>query len=115
MRVILPIQKGSFNLRLEFVGDSLKVGNIIIDNCEFDDIVTEYAFEPGKANLGIDIISKRIATYYMITDANFDSMKEALGGVLSLKDLTNKLIDYYNEHHMNKQKGKRLTIKKGMI
>lgn len=114
-RLSYPINKGHLEIRLVFVGTKLLLGNIIIDNCDFDDIVTEYAFEPGKANLGVDKISKRIKTYYMITDENFDSMKEALQGVITLKDLTNRLVHYYEEHHMNKTKGKRLTIKKGMI
>lgn len=115
LRVELPIEEGPLKVRFEFKGDMFKLGNIIIDNCEFDDIVTEYNFEPGKANLGADLITKRICNYFMVTEENFDSIKEGIQGALSLRDLSNRLLEYYEDHHKGKDKGKRLTVKRGML
>ena len=77
MRVILPIQKGSFNLRLEFVGDSLKEGNIIIDNCEFDDIpVSFYESEKSSSIRVVSPSTKR--DYYNLKFENFTQFNDFL-------------------------------------
>lgn len=114
-RVTLPIIKGTLDVKIVFDGEYMRVGNIVIDNCEFDDIVTEYHMEVGKANLGLDLITKRICSFFEVTNENFDTMKEGIQGSLSLRDLSNRLVGYFDDHHKNKTKGKRLTIKKGML
>jgi hypothetical protein len=114
-KINIPIEKGNLNLKIMFDAELFKLGNIIIDNCQFEDIVTTYEYSPGQANYGADKIMKRISAYYMVTKENFKEMENYLQGAISLRELSNKLISYYNLHHVNKQKGKRKIIKKGMM
>lgn len=87
------------------------VGNIVIKNATFKNLNIEYDPELKAGNMPLsDIINKMVMLANMYEDENeaFERFRE---GNLGVSELYKKLEEYWELHHANKVKGKRLTIK----
>ena len=109
---VFALKAGDIEFRLDFTGNEIKIGNIIINNTHAVDIKTEYKYEYGKANFGINEVLASVKRYYRVVQDNLEAFKQAHEGILGLNDLTNQLNDYIELHHLKQSKGKRRTIKR---
>lgn len=88
----------------------INIGNMIIDNYKVEDFETEYKPVQGSGNIAINDTFKRLAIYTDILDKNSDFIDTIIENNLALSDIVDRLIEYFKQHHLNKAKGKRLTI-----
>ena len=88
------------------------IGNIKIANMGKDGELT-INFEPKLwGNKVLNNVSKRILTYINLYEDNEEIIKAVLKGNAHLSDVYDKLVEYWELHWQNKDKGKRLTIKR---
>lgn len=111
---VYNVKQGELSFKIVFKGEIIKIGNIVIDNAIVKNIYTEYKYDNGKGNFGINQVLESVKKYYELTSENIDDFAKAKDGIIGLNDLTNKLLEYMELHHKNKQKGKRKTINKGV-
>jgi hypothetical protein len=109
---VYALAAGDVEIKFDFTGTEVKLGNLRIDNTHAVDIKTEYKYEYGKANFGIHEVLNSVKAYYGLTEDNLEEFKKYRDGLIGLNDLTNHLREYMELHHINQQKGKRLTIKR---
>ena len=87
------------------------IGNIKVPELTFKDLSIEFDATVKMGNKPLNEIAKK-----MVQFANmYDDFNEAYYNVrrnnLGIQETYNKMIEYWNLHHQNKTKGKRLTIK----
>ena len=87
------------------------IGNIKVPELTFKDLSIEFDATVKMGNKPLDEIAKK-----MVQFANmYDDFNEAYYNVrrnnIGIQETYNKMIEYWNLHHQNKTKGKRLTIK----
>lgn len=87
------------------------IGNIIIKNGTYKNLSIEYDPELKAGNMPLnDIVNKMVILANMYDDEQevFNQFRE---GNLAISELYKRLENYWEFHHANKIKGKRLTIK----
>lgn len=87
------------------------VGNIVVKNGTFKNLNIEYDPELKAGNMPLnDIVNKMVILANMYEDEQkaFEQFRE---GNLAVSELYKRLENYWELHHANKIKGKRLTIK----
>jgi hypothetical protein len=60
----------------------------------------------------LDNISKKVISYMNLYENNDELIQNLLNGNIHLDKLYNDLLTYWDLHHQDKDKGKRLTIKR---
>ncbi len=87
------------------------VGNIIIKNGTYKNLNIEYDPELKAGNMPLnDIVNKMVILANMYDDEQ-EVFEQFRKGNLAISELYKKLENYWEFHHANKVKGKRLTIK----
>jgi len=87
------------------------VGNIVIEKGKYKNLSIEYDPELKSGNMPLnDVVNKMVilANMYDNQAEVFDQFRK---GNLAVSELYKKLESYWEMHHANKEKGKRLTIK----
>lgn len=87
------------------------IGNIKIPNCSFKDLSIEFDPTLKAGNKPLNDVAKK-----MIELANrYEDVQEAYNVIrkanLGISETYKRMVDYWNLHHQDKTKGKRLTIK----
>jgi len=116
-KIEIFIEKGSNVLKIEFINnesDSIfRIANIITPFTKFVDARTEYIADRSKGNLVIDEMLRKASIYTNVLDDNAEFVNQLIEGNIAIGDLIDRLINYYNKHHLGKKrKGKRKIIKK---
>lgn len=93
------------------LNETFFIGNIIVPNCTFKELNIEYDPTLKAGNKPLSDIA-----YKMVAYANIYEDREEIYEILRKSNLGNNeiyrcLLDYWNNHHSYKEKGKRLTIK----
>lgn len=87
------------------------VGNIIIKNGAYKNLSIEYDPELKAGNMPLnDIVNKMVILANMYEDEK-EAFEQFRKGNLAISELYKRLEKYWEFHHENKIKGKRLTIK----
>ena len=87
------------------------VGNIVIKNGTYKNLNIEYDPELKAGNMPLnDIINKMVILANMY-DNEGEAFEQFRKGNLAISELYKRLENYWELHHANKIKGKRLTIK----
>lgn len=87
------------------------VGNIIVKNGGFKNLNIEYDPELKAGNMPLsDVVNKMVMLANMYEDEN-EAFEHFRKGNLGVSELFKRLQEYWELHHANKVKGKRLTIK----
>jgi hypothetical protein len=104
--VVKIVKTAANNLNNKFF-----IGNIKVPNCTYKELNIEYDPTLKAGNKPLSDIA-----YKMVAYANIYEDREAIYEILRKSNLGNSeiykhLLDYWNNHHSYKEKGKRLTIK----
>lgn len=104
---IVKIEKtASHNLNGSFY-----IGNIKVPNCTFKNLSIEFDPTLKAGNKPLNEIAKKMIVYANLYE-NREEMYEIIQkGNLGVEEIYKRLTEYWELHHQNKTKGKRLTIK----
>lgn len=102
------IQKTALNN----INTSFYIGNITIYGIGISGDL-DIKFNPKlQGNMLLDNVSQKIISYINLYEDNDELMKNLVNGNIHLDQLYNDLLTYWELHHQEKDKGKRLTIKR---
>ena len=87
------------------------VGNIIIKNGTYKNLNIEYDPELKAGNMPLNDIVNKMVILANMYDNEQEVFEQYRKGNLAVSELYKKLENYWELHHANKTKGKRLTIK----
>lgn len=93
------------------LNDTFYIGNIKIPNCSFKELNIEFDPNLKAGNKPLDEIAKKMISYanlYEDKDAAYEIIRK---GNLGVEEIQKQLQEYWELHHKDKTKGKRLTIK----
>jgi len=111
-----PVPKGPCTVRIEYHHSEpfglIAFGNLVVKDYVYRSLHTEYSPKVGTGNTALNEIVRRTTDYFFTLDANEAFVQQVTEGNLAIADLVKELTEYYSQHHANKHKGKRLTIKK---
>ena len=94
------------------LNDTFYIGNIKVPDCGFKDLSIEFDPKLRAGNKPLDVVAKKMIKFAQLhenRDEVYDMMFKANLGV---NEVYKRLLEYWELHHANKTKGKRLTIKK---
>lgn len=87
------------------------VGNIIVKNGTYKNLNIEYDPELKAGNLPLNDVVNKMVLLANMYDNEQEVFAQYRKGNLGISELYKRLTDYWELHHANKIKGKRLTIK----
>ena len=87
------------------------IGNIKIPNCTFKNLSIEFDATLKTGNKTLNEIAKKMIAYANLYSNREEILDIIKKGNLSINETYKKLTEYWEIHHQNKSKGKRLTIK----
>lgn len=87
------------------------IGNIIVPNCSFKNLSIEFDPVLRLGNKPLDEIAKKIVAYANLYEDREYAYTLMRKGNLGISETYKHLVEYWNLHHQDKIKGKRLTIK----
>ena len=100
---------------VDIVGQSSEVllANIKVHNYEFSHLSIDYDPELRSGNVPMDEIVKKMIIFANMCDDDMinEAYQQYRKGNLGISELYKELVNYWELHHQNKIKGKRLTIK----
>lgn len=90
------------------------IGNISIDDLDYKNADLDIEFNPSKVqgNKVLNYVSQKVIAYANLLIENEVTIGELVKGNIHLSEVYEHLVEYWNLHHQNKDKGKRLTIKR---
>ncbi|MBQ8044704.1 MAG: hypothetical protein IJ272_11295 [Clostridia bacterium] len=104
---IVKIEKtASHNLNGNFY-----IGNIKVPNCTFKNLSIEFDPTLKAGNKPLNEIAKKMIAYANLYENREEVYEIIQKGNLGIEDIYKRLTEYWELHHQNKTKGKRLTIK----
>jgi hypothetical protein len=114
-KVEYNLTKGINNIKILFNNmnnGTIKLGNIVIEEYSFKGLTTEFIPKIGTGNIALNNIVGRVTAYAECLEDAGGYIQEVLEGNVAVGALVDRLNDYFEKHHANKHKGKRMTIKK---
>ena len=93
------------------LNDTFYIGNIKVEKMSYKNLVVEFDPQLKAGNKPLNEIAIKLVQYANLKEDRDRAYKEALKSNLGLSEMYKKLLEYWNLHHQNKTKGKRLTIK----
>ena len=87
------------------------VGNIIIEKGKYKNLNIEYDPDLKAGNMPLNDIVNKMVILANMYDNQAEVFEQFRKGNLAISELYKKLENYWELHHANKEKGKRLTIK----
>ena len=87
------------------------IGNIRVEKMSYKNLTVEFDPQLKAGNKPLNEIALKLVQFANLKDDRDRAYREALESNLGLSEMYKKLLDYWNLHHQNKTKGKRLTIK----
>ncbi len=92
--------------------DDFFIGNIVIAGMGSTGKL-DIEFNPKiQGNKVLNHVSHKVFSYINLYDDNEQLMQALLKGNIHIDEVYDKLLEYWDIHHQNKDKGKRLTIKR---
>lgn len=93
------------------LNDTFYIGNIRVEKMSYKNLTIEFDPQLKAGNKPLNEIAIKLVQYANLKEDRDRAYKEALKSNLGLSEMYKKLLEYWNLHHQNKTKGKRLTIK----
>lgn len=87
------------------------VGNIIIEKGKYKNLSIEYDPDLKAGNMPLNDVVNKMVILANMYDNQAEVFEQFRKGNLAISELYKKLESYWELHHANKEKGKRLTIK----
>lgn len=87
------------------------VGNIIIEKGMYKNLSIEYDPDLRAGNMPLNDVVNKMVILANMYDNEAEVFEQFRKGNLAISELYKKLENYWELHHANKEKGKRLTIK----
>lgn len=87
------------------------IGNIKVPELSFKDLSIEFDPTIKMGNKPLDEIAKKMMQYANLYDDIQEMYYNIRRSNIGIQETYSKMIEYWNLHHQNKTKGKRLTIK----
>lgn len=87
------------------------IGNIKVPELSFKDLSIEFDPTVKMGNKPLDEIAKKMMQYANLYDDIQEMYYNIRRSNIGIQETYSKMIEYWNLHHQNKTKGKRLTIK----
>ena len=87
------------------------IGNIKVPNCTFKDLSIEFDATLKTGNKSLNEIAKKMIAYANLHDNRDEVLEIIQKGNLGIEETYKKISEYWELHHQDKSKGKRLTIK----
>lgn len=88
------------------------IGNIKIPNCSFKDLSIQFDPQMRAGNKPLDVVAKKMVKFAQLHENRDEVYDMIFKANLGINEVYKKLLEYWELHHADKVKGKRLTIKK---
>lgn len=94
------------------LNDTFYIGNIRVPDCGFKDLTIEFDPKMRAGNKPLDAVAKKMVQFAQLHEKRDEVYDMIFKANLGISEVYKKLLEYWELHHANKVKGKRLTIKK---
>lgn len=94
------------------LNDIFYIGNIKVPDCAFKDLSIEFDPKLRAGNKPLDSVAKKMVKFAQLHENRDEVYDMIFKKNLGINEVYKKLLEYWELHHANKTKGKRLTIKK---
>ena len=102
-------------LKVSYDGEDngvINISNLVIVDMVYRDFNVEYQPTIGSGNKVMNDFINYITLYEDLLDNNKEYIDKVISNNYPITEAINRMLEYFELHHENKAKGKRLTIKK---